>query len=117
MQFIFWQVLIRRIKAIPAFLRDKTVPKRKKAVILFGIFYLLMPIDLIPAPILIFGFVDDIVLWGFIIHYFRKELDTYWLGVKEVKPEKRFRGKKIINGVSFEVKDDVGEEKDKERQD
>ncbi|MDD4583621.1 MAG: DUF1232 domain-containing protein [Eubacteriales bacterium] len=107
MQFIFMRVLLKRIRAIPSFLRDKTVPKRKKLIIVLGILYLMMPIDLIPAPILIFGFVDDLVIWGFIIYYLRDELDRYWLGVKEVRPEERFRGKKIINDVNFEVKDDT----------
>ncbi|MDD4583184.1 MAG: DUF1232 domain-containing protein [Eubacteriales bacterium] len=107
MQFIFMRVLLKRIRAIPSFLRDKTVPKRKKLIIVLGILYLIMPIDLIPAPILIFGFVDDLVIWGFIIYYLRDELDRYWLGVKEVRPEERFRGKKIINDVNFEVKDDT----------
>ncbi|MDD2215353.1 MAG: DUF1232 domain-containing protein [Eubacteriales bacterium] len=107
MQFIFMRVLLKRIRAIPSFLRDKTVPKRKKFIVVLGILYLMMPIDLIPAPILIFGFVDDLVIWGFIIYYLRDELDRYWLGEKEVRPEERFRGKKIINDANFEVKDDT----------
>lgn len=115
MQFIFWRVLMRRIRAIPSFLKDKAVPKRKKALVLFGIFYLMMPIDLIPAPILLFGFMDDLVIWGFIIYYFRKELDSYWLGGTEIKPEKRFRGKSIINDVNFEVKEET-DQKEKEQQ-
>jgi len=106
MQYIFMRVLFKRIKAIPSFLRDKTVPKRKKLIVVLGILYLLMPIDLIPAPILIFGFMDDLVIWGFIIYYLKDELDKYWLGEKEVKPEQKFHGKKIINDVNFEVKDD-----------
>lgn len=112
MQFIFLRVLMKRIKAIPSFLKDKTVPFRKKIVIILGILYLLTPIDLIPAPILIFGFMDDLVIWSFIIYYFRKELDRYWLGEKEVKPEQRFRGKNFINDVNFEVQDDSSEKKE-----
>jgi len=112
MQYIFMRVLLKRIKAIPAFLRDKTVAFRKKLVIVLGILYLLMPIDLIPAPILIFSFVDDLVIWGFIIYYLKDELDRYWLGEKEVRPEQRFYGKKIINDVNFEVKDDSSEKKE-----
>ena len=107
MQFIFMRVLMRRIKAIPPFLRDKAVPFRKKLVIILGIAYLLWPLDLIPTPILLFGIIDDIVIWGFIIYYLREELDKYWLGEKEVKPEERFHGKKIIDDVKFEVKDET----------
>jgi uncharacterized membrane protein YkvA (DUF1232 family) len=83
-------------------------------IIILGILYFLIPIDLIPAPILIFGFVDDLVLWGFIIWYLKTELDKYWLGEKEEKPEQKFRGKKIIDDVHFEVKeedDESGEDK------
>ncbi len=103
MQFIFMRVLLRRIKAIPAFLKDKSVPLRKKLIVIFGIAYILWPIDLIPAPILIFGFVDDLVIWGFIIYYLRDELDKYWFGEKSVDLKKEFRGKDIIDDVEFEV--------------
>ncbi len=107
MQFIFLRVLMRRIKAIPPFLRDKTVPLRKKLIVVLGILYFLNPIDLIPAPILLFGIIDDLVIWIFIIYYLREELDKYWLGEKEVDPEEKFRGKKIIDDVNFEVKDEA----------
>ncbi len=106
MQFIFMRVLIRRIKAIPAFLKDKSVPFRKKLFMILGIAYFLWPFDLIPNPILLFGIIDDIVIWGFIIYYLRDELDKYWLGDDGVDLKKEFRGKKIINDVKFEVKDD-----------
>ena len=69
MQFVFLQVLLKRIKAIKHFMKDKEVPLRKKIIIVAGTLYLLSPIDLIPAPILIFGAVDDLVLWTFIIWY------------------------------------------------
>ncbi len=107
MQFIFMRVLMRRIRAIPAFLKDKAVPFRKKLIIILGIAYFLWPIDLIPNPILLFGVIDDIVVWGFIIYYLRDELDRYWLGEKEVDLKKEFRGKKIIDDVKFEVKDEA----------
>ena len=114
MQFISFRVIWKRIKAIRFFMKDKTVPIRKKLLIVLGIAYLLMPIDLIPAPILIFGFVDDIILWLFILYYLRDELDRYWVGEKEVPPEKKYRGKKIIDDVKFEVKEQKGDgEKEK----
>lgn len=106
MQFIFFQVLFKRIKALKFFIKDKEVPLRKKIIIILGIVYLLSPIDLIPEPILMFGIVDDIVLWTFIIWYLKEELDRYWLGDDEVKPTKKFRGKNIIDDVNFEIKKD-----------
>ncbi len=112
MQFIFFQVLFKRIKAIRHFMKDKEVPLRKKIIIVAGIFYLLTPIDLIPAPILLFGAIDDLVLWIFIIWYLKDELDKYWQEPDSVKPEEKFHGKKIIDDVKFEVKDDIVEEEE-----
>lgn len=109
MQFIFFQVLIKRLKALKFFLKDKKVPIRKKLIIILGIVYLLSPIDLIPEPILMFGVIDDIVLWTFIIWYLKEELDKYWLGEDVVKPIQKFRGKTIIDDVNFEVKKDEEE--------
>ena len=74
MQFVSFAVLGKRIKSIKALLKDPNVPKRKKFLVIFGIIYLLMPIDLIPAPVLIFGFIDDIVLWLFILSHLKDEL-------------------------------------------
>ena len=63
MQFISFRVLFRRIKAISSMMKDRSVPKRKKALVIFGILYLFMPLDLIPPVIFPFGFLDDLVLW------------------------------------------------------
>ena len=43
MQFLGIRVLLKRIKAIRFMMADKTVPKRKKALIVFGIIYLFLP--------------------------------------------------------------------------
>lgn len=113
MQFIFLQVLMKRLKAIKYFMKDKGVPLRKKIIIVVGTLYLLLPIDLIPEPILIFGIVDDVVLWTFIIWYLKSELDHYWIETDQVKPAAKFRGKNIINDVKFEVeKEDIKEEEE-----
>ena len=112
MQFIYLQVLLKRIKAIKYFMKDKGVPLRKKIIIVAGTLYLFMPIDLIPEPILIFGFLDDIVLWTFIIWYLKSELDQYWVETDKVKPAEKFRGKNIIDDVNFEVENEVVEEEE-----
>ena len=67
MQFISFRVLSKRIKAILSMMKDKTVPKRKKLLIVLGIIYLFLPIDLIPPVLFPFGFLDDLVLWIWII--------------------------------------------------
>ncbi|MDD2189472.1 MAG: DUF1232 domain-containing protein [Eubacteriales bacterium] len=109
MQFIFFQIIFKRIKAIRHFIKDKEVPLRKKLIIIFGIIYLLSPIDLIPAPVLLFNVVDDITLWTFILWYLKDELDKYWVETGPVKPE-RLRGKDIIKDVNYKVeKEDIEE--------
>lgn len=109
MQFIFFQVLFKRIKAIRFFLKDKKVPKRKKLVIIAGIIYLLSPVDLIPPVLFPIAWMDDMVLWIYIIWYLKDELDTYWLGEKPINSKKKYRGKEIIEDVNFEI------EKEKEQ--
>ena len=104
MQFIFIQVLIKRIKSIRFFMKDKAVPKRKKALVILAALYLVVPFDVVPEPIFFFGIIDDVVLWGTLIYYLKNELDRYWIGEKEVPIEEKFRGKKIVNDVDFQVK-------------
>ena len=49
MGFIKLRVLLKRIKAIRFMMADKSVAWWKKALIVFGILYLFLPIDLIPV--------------------------------------------------------------------
>lgn len=109
MQFIFLQVLLKRIKAIRFFLKDKKVPKRKKLIIIAGIIYLISPVDLIPPVLFPIAWMDDTILWTFIILYLKDELDKYWIGEKTADPKKKYRGKEIIEDVNYEV------EKEKEQ--
>ena len=78
MRYLSFAILGKRIRSIKKFLLDPSVPKRKKLLIIFGIIYLIMPIDVIPEPVLGFGFIDDIVLWLFILTHLSDELDKYW---------------------------------------
>ncbi|WP_324822511.1 YkvA family protein [Sinanaerobacter sp. ZZT-01] len=107
MQFISLSFIIKRIKTIIYMMKDKSVPKRKKALIIVGIVYLLLPFDLIPPIIPILGFLDDFILWVFILGHLRDELNKYWVGDDEIKPTtKKYRGKNVINDVDFEVCED-----------
>ena len=103
MQFISFRVLSRRIKAISSMMKDKTVPKRKKLLIVLGIIYLFLPIDLIPPVLFPFGFLDDLVLWIWIIWHLKDTLDQYWVGEKEVDLLRDFKNKDIVEGVEFTV--------------
>ena len=106
MQFITMRVLMRRIAAIGSLLKDKTVPFRKKALVIFGIVYLFLPVDLIPPILFPFGFLDDLILWIYILWTLKDELDKYWMGEKPVDLSKKFRDKTIVEGVEFDVEDE-----------
>lgn len=110
MQWVFLTVLMKRIKALKSFMKDKKVPKRKKLIIVFGVLYLFTPIDLIPAPILGFGFLDDLTLWGFIIYYFKDELDKYWKE-ETITSEEKYKDKTIIEDAVFEEATEAEDEK------
>ncbi|MCI8285633.1 MAG: DUF1232 domain-containing protein [Firmicutes bacterium] len=109
MKFKAFFTLIRRIKAIKYFLRDPSVSKIKKFIIIFGIIYLVSPIDLIPAPVLGFSIIDDLTLWGIILAYLSSELDKYEVSSKNMadilKEKKKFKGKTVIESEGREVKD------------
>ena len=106
MQFLGFQMLIKRIKAIRFMMADKSVPKRKKALIVFGIIYLFLPIDLIPPILFPIAWVDDVLLWWFILWYLSKELDKYWDGGKTKDFSKKYRGKNFVDDVEYEVDED-----------
>lgn len=107
MQFITFRVLARRIKAIGSLLKDRTVPLRKKALVIFGIIYLFLPVDLIPPILFPFGFIDDLILWIYILWTLKDELDSYWMGEKTEDLSKKFRDKTIVEGVEFDIEDDA----------
>lgn len=114
MQFITFSVIWKRIKAIKFMMRDKEVPLRKKLLVVFGLVYLFLPVDLIPPVLFPIGFLDDLVLWLYILFSLKETLDKYWVGEPEIDPKKKYRGKTVIDEVSFEVKDDGKNKENKE---
>lgn len=107
-------ILGKRIKSLKKFLLDSTVPKRKKLLVIFGIIYILAPIDFIPITVLGFGIIDDIVVWLFILTHLSAELDKYWKesteedhgeGVEAVNAAEKYKGETVID-VSGRVTDD-----------
>lgn len=109
MRFLSWAVLGKRLKAIGPMLKDKAVPFWKKALVCFGVFYLLMPIDLVPAPVFLFAWVDDLLLWVFILYTLKEELDKYGKTEKEVDLNEKFHGKNIVDDVEFKVEETSAE--------
>lgn len=108
MQFITFRILLNRIKAITQMMRDKSVRWYKKALILFGIIYLLSPIDLVPSVVPVLGILDDIVLWGMIIFYLKDELDTYWLGEKRKDYSREYSD--TVDSVNYTVNENEVDE-------
>ena len=99
MQFFSFRFIINRIKAISSMMKDKTVPKRKKALVIFGLIYLVLPVDIIPPVLFPFGFLDDLVLWIWIIWDYSKD----------------FKSENMVEGVDFKVHSDAGEGKNEEQ--
>ena len=93
MQFLNWTFIRGRLRAIVSMMKDKTVPKRKKALVIFGLIYLVLPVDLIPPILGPVGFIDDAILWIWIIWHLKDTLDQYWLG------------ENIIEDVDYTVED------------
>ncbi|MDR2611159.1 MAG: DUF1232 domain-containing protein [Clostridiales Family XIII bacterium] len=97
MNFFTWNILKKRLGAVRYLMVDKAVPKRKKLLVLFGIFYLFLPFDLIPAVLFPVAWMDDLLLWIYIIWNLKEYLDKYWLGEKTVDIKSSLRGKNIID--------------------
>jgi len=114
MQYISFRVIMKRLIAVKAMMKDPNVKRRKKLLVILGIFYVFMPFDLIPTVIFPVGFPDDLILWLWILYHLRETLDTYWLGEKTVDLSKEYRGKTIIDDADFEVKEEYSETKEKE---
>ena len=110
MHYIGFGIIFRRIKALFYLLKDKTVPVRKKALVIFGIVYLFLPVDLIPPILFPFGFVDDLILWIYIIWHLKDELDSYWIGEKDSDLSKNFRDKNMVEGVEFNIDEEDSNE-------
>lgn len=103
MQYISFRFLAGRIKAIGKMMKDKDVPKRKKFLVILGIIYLCLPVDLIPPIIFPFGFLDDLVLWAWILWHLKDTLDQYWTGESEEDISKNFKKEDLIEDVEFTV--------------
>ncbi|QHI73907.1 DUF1232 domain-containing protein [Aminipila terrae] len=84
-------------------MKDKSVPLRKKLLIVLGIIYLVSPIDLIPAVLFPIAWMDDLVVWIWILLHLKDELDKYWVGEKAEDLSKKYKGKDIIDDATYKV--------------
>ncbi|MBQ7703536.1 MAG: DUF1232 domain-containing protein [Firmicutes bacterium] len=98
-------------------LMDSKVPWTKKALLIFGIIYLVLPVDLIPPVLFPIGFLDDLVLWAYIIWHLADDLDKYadYSGYgKEGDLSKNYRRKDIVEDVTFDVKEETNADEENE---
>lgn len=98
----------RRIGSIGAMMKDPSVKLWKKLLVIGGIIYLFLPVDLIPPFILPIGWVDDLLLWVFITWLLRDTLDRYW---KKNVPKSYSKKYPDAVDVDFKVKEDEEEKK------
>jgi uncharacterized membrane protein YkvA (DUF1232 family) len=79
-----WDTLGALIRLLRAWARGRytVVPWRTLVFALAGIIYFLDPLDLIPDPIPVIGYVDDAAVLAFVLRAIRKDLERFlaWEG-------------------------------------
>lgn len=85
------------------FLFDKNIPLREKWWVIIPIIYILSPADLIPAPILGFSIVDDLVMLSFLLTKVYEKTKKYYYD------NKKGQEKDIIEDVEYEIDKDEEE--------
>ncbi|MTI68734.1 MAG: DUF1232 domain-containing protein [Firmicutes bacterium] len=96
---------LRKIPLAFKYVFDGEVALKNKIWIIFGLIYLVSPIDLIPEPVLGLGIVDDFVLLTFILNKMSTTLENYSYEKQRKKQYKDIKGE-IIEDVDYEIKDD-----------
>lgn len=107
---------LTRIRTLPRMMREPSVSKWKKGLVIFGIIYLFLPIDLIPPVFFPLGFIDDLILWLLILWILKDTLDGYWLGSSDDDLSKKFENENVVKGVDFEVVDETTDPDDENKE-
>ena len=101
--------IFKRIKAIPMLLKDRSVSFWKKTLVVFGIIYLLLPVDLIPPMIPVLGAFDDLILWAFILVYLGDDLERYMIPQEGGSAASKYRGRDVVD-AQYSVNSEKEEE-------
>jgi len=118
-RWLIFPLFIAELKAIIKLMKDRSAPKRYKAVVIVGLIYLFSPIDLIPLPVLGFSVVDDIVIWAGILYYLKEPLSKYSDKEQPKKQhssrdaKRKFKGSQVVD-ADYEVVDEEKEKQDNE---
>ena len=107
-------VFFRRIGSVKAMLKDPSVKLWKKALAVFGMVYLFLPVDLIPPVLIPIGWIDDFLLWLLITMILRDTLDRYWSSGKKEEYSEKFTD---AVDVDYEVKEEQKKEASAEETD
>ena len=103
--------LFGRIKGIIPMFKDKEVKWWKKAIFIIGVVYLLLPFDLIPPLIPVFGWLDDVALWVAILYFFGPELDRHMPENVAQSRNKKYRYKdEDVHEVEYTVNEEEADE-------
>ena len=98
--------ILFRISLVFKFLFDKNIPLKEKWWIIIPVIYMFSPLDLIPEPIIGFGFIDDIIVLGFLLSLVNSKTKKYYDENSNIFDKKDVKNEKIIENVEYEVKDD-----------
>ena len=108
---MFFRILLRRIRGIIPLMKDREVKWWKKAIFIVGVVYLLLPFDLIPPLIPVFGWLDDVALWVAILYFFGPELDRHMPENVAKARSKKYRYKdEDVHEVEFTVNEEEADE-------
>ena len=69
--------IIKNFRLIKRMMADGNVSFWKKALIVVGIVYLILPFEIVPDILLPFGLIDDIILWLLIMYILKDTMRKY----------------------------------------
>lgn len=93
---------LMNLKYVFKFFKDIEVPLYKKAVMLFGILYFILPFDVVPEVVFPgVGILDDFAVIVAILTYFNEYFNKYKYKVKDNKETKN----KYVNNVEYKIND------------
>ncbi|MEL7647059.1 MAG: hypothetical protein AAGU76_03150 [Sedimentibacter sp.] len=96
---------MNRLYIIIKFLKDKNVPLKEKLWVIIPLIYILSPADLIPAPILGFSVIDDLVMIVFLLTVVAEKTRKYY-GEENLSKKGTEDIKNIVEDVEYEIDKD-----------
>ncbi len=102
-----------RLLFIINFLLDKNVPLKEKWWVIIPLVYIISPADLIPAPIIGFSIIDDLIMLLFLLTKVYEKTKKYYYDNENNVRKKYGKEKKehddIIENVEYEIHKDEEE--------